>query len=229
MEYTIIGEPMPVVECRLNDGEAMKTEAGSMTWMSPNIKMATNTGGGGLGKMFGRMLAGESMFQNTFTAKGGAGYIAFGSSFTGSIRAFEITPGKAVICQKKAFLAAETGVDIGMYFQKKIMTGLFGGDGFVMQKLSGNGVAFVEIDGYCVEKELSEGESIMISTGNLAVMDESCSIDVEDIKGGSNWLFGGEDVFLTEVTGPGKIILQTMTMTGFASALLPFIEKKGNK
>ena len=228
MEYQIIGEPMPVVECKLNAGEAMKTEAGSMVWMSPNMKMATNTGGKGLGRMLGRMLSGESMFQNTYTAQNGSGYIAFGSSFTGSIRAFEVSPDKAVICQKKSFLASESGVDIGMHFQKKIMTGLFGGDGFVMQKLSGSGMAFVEIDGYAVERELAAGESIMISTGNLAVMDESCSIDVEDIKGVSNWLFGGEDVFLTEVTGPGKIILQTMTLTGFASALMPFMEK-GNK
>ncbi len=228
MEYKIIGEPMPVVECTLQAGEAMKTEAGSMVWMSPNMKMATTTGGKGLGKMLGRMLAGESMFQNTFTAEYAPGYISFGSSFTGSIRAFEIGPGRSVICQKKSFLAAEMGVDIGLHFQKKIMTGLFGGDGFVMQKLSGNGMAFVEIDGYAVERELAPGESIMISTGNLAVMDESCTIDVEDIKGVSNWLFGGEDVFLTKVTGPGKIILQTMTLTGFASALAPFIEK-GNK
>lgn len=229
MEYQIIGEPMPVVECRLNAGEAMKTEAGSMVWMSPNIKMATNMGGKGLGGMLGRMISGDSMFQNTYTAQNGPGYISFGSSFTGSIRAFEVGPGRSVICQKKAFLASELGVDVGVHFQKKIMTGLFGGDGFIMQKLSGNGMAFIEIDGYAVERELAAGESIMISTGNLAMMEESCTIDVEDIKGVSNWLFGGEDVFLTKVTGPGKIILQTMTLTGFASALMPFIEKKGNK
>ncbi len=229
MEYQIIGEPMPVVECKLNAGEAMKTEAGSMVWMSPNIKMATNMGGKGFGGMLGRMISGDSMFQNTYTAQNGPGYIAFGSSFTGSIRAFEVGPSRSVICQKKAFLASELGVDVGVHFQKKIMTGLFGGDGFIMQKLSGNGMAFIEIDGYAVERELAAGESIMISTGNLAMMEESCTIDVEDVKGVSNWLFGGEDVFLTKVTGPGKIILQTMTLTGFASALMPFIEKKGNK
>jgi uncharacterized protein (TIGR00266 family) len=228
MEYKIIGEPMPVVECNLRAGEAMKTEAGSMVWMSPNMRMATNTGGGGLGKLLGRMVSGESIFQNTFTAEGGDGYVAFGSSFTGSIRAFEVTPGRSVICQKKSFLAAEMGVDISMFFHKKVMTGLFGGDGFVMQKLSGNGVAFVEIDGYCVERELAAGESIVISTGNLAVMEETCSIDVEAVKGVSNLLFGGEAVFLTRVTGPGKIILQTMTLSNFAAALAPFFEK-GNK
>ncbi len=228
MEYTIIGEPMPVVECRLNAGEAMKTEAGSMTWMSPNMKMETNTGGGGLGKMFGKMLSGEKLFQNVYTAEGGPGYISFGSSFTGSIRAFDLSGGKSIICQKSAFLCSEMGVEIETYFQKKIMTGLFGGEGFIMQKLSGNGAAFVEIDGYCVERELGANESIMISTGNLAVMDSTCTMDVEDIKGAKNWLLGGEDVFLTKVTGPGKIILQTMTVGGFAAILAPFFEK-GNK
>lgn len=227
MEYKIIGEPMPVVECTLNAGEAMKTEAGSMAWMSPNMKMSTNAGGG-IGKMFGRMLSGEAIFQNIYTCEGGPGYISFGSSFTGSIRAFELAPGKSIICQKSAFLCSEMGVNIEVYFQKKIMTGLFGGEGFIMQKLTGSGMVFVEVDGHCVEKELAAGESIMISTGNLAIMDETCTMDVEDIKGVKNWLFGGEDVFLTKVTGPGKIILQTMTMGGFAAALSPFIEK-GNK
>ena len=228
MEYKIIGEPMPVVECQLSAGEAMKTEAGSMTWMSPNMKMATNTGGGGLGKLFGKMLSGESLFQNTFTAENGPGYVAFGSSFTGSIRAFDLSGGKSIICQKSAFLCSEMSVNIDVFFQKKIMTGLFGGEGFIMQKLSGSGVAFVEIDGYCVERELTAGESIMISTGNLAVMEDSCTMDVEDVKGVSNWMFGGEDVFLTKVTGPGKIILQTMTLSGFAGALRPFVEKGNN-
>lgn len=227
MEYQIIGEPMPVVECRLHAGEAMKTEVGSMTWMSPNMKMSTNAGGG-LGKMLGRMVSGEAIFQNIYTAEGGPGYVSFGSSFTGSIRAFDVSGGKSIICQKSAFLASELGVNIEVFFQKKIMTSLFGGEGFIMQKLTGNGTAFVEVDGYCVEKELSAGESIMISTGNLAVMEDTCTMTVEDIKGVKNWLFGGEDVFLTRVTGPGKIILQTMTLGGFAAALTPFFEK-GNK
>lgn len=225
MEYKIIGEPLPVVECHLLPGEAMKTEAGSMTWMSPNMHMETNTGGGGLGKLFGRMLSGESMFQNTYTAQGGSGYIAFGSSFPGSIRAFELSGGKSIICQKRAFLCSEMGVDIEMYFQKRIMTSIFGGEGFIMQRLSGNGMAFVEIDGYCVERNLAAGETILISTGNLAAMEESCTLDVESIKGVTNWLFGGEDLFLTRVTGPGRVIMQTMTLTGFAGALAPFVEK----
>lgn len=227
MEYKIIGEPMPVVECHLNPGESMKTEAGSMTWMSPNMKMSTNAGGG-LGKMFSRAISGESIFQNIYTAEGGPGYVSFGSSFTGSIRAFDLAPGKSVICQKSAFLASEMGVEIEIYLQKKIMTGLFGGDGFIMQKLTGTGTAFIEIDGYCVERELAAGESILISTGNLAMMEESCSMELEEIKGVKNWLFGGEDVFNTKVTGPGKVWMQTMTLAGFAAALNPFFEK-GNK
>ncbi|MDL2252616.1 TIGR00266 family protein [Ruminococcaceae bacterium OttesenSCG-928-I18] len=227
MEYNIIGEPMPVVECQLNPGEAMKTEKGSMTWCSPNMAMSTNAGGG-IGKMFGRVLGGESIFQNIYTCEGGPGMIAFGSSFTGSIRAYTLTPGKSIICQKSAFLASEMGVEIEIYFQKKFSTGLFGGEGFVMQKLTGNGTVFVEIDGYAVEYDLAPGQSMLVSTGNLALMEDTCTMELEEIKGVKNWLFGGESVFDTKVTGPGKIILQTMTVAGFAAVLAPFFEK-GNK
>lgn len=224
MEYKVIGEPMPIVECNLSEGEAMKTEAGSMTWMSPNMKMTTNSGGG-LGKMFDRWLSNESIFQNIFTAEEGPGHIAFGSSFTGSIRAFEISSSRSIICQKSSFLCSELDVNIEVYVQEKIMTGLFGGEGFIMQKLTGNGTAFVEIDGHCIEKTLAVGESILVSTGNLAVMDESCTMEIESVKGVKNIFLGGEDVFLTKITGPGTIILQTMTIGGFATALSPFIEK----
>ena len=198
----------------------MITERGSMCWMTPNMKM--ETGAGGFGKAFGRMFSGESMFQNTYTAQGGPGMISFASSFPGSIRALEIAPGREVVVQKSGFLASTQGVDLSVFFQKKAGAGFFGGEGFIMQKLSGSGTAFIEIDGYAVEYELSPGRQMIVDTGNLAMCDATCSIDIQSVKGVKNVLFGGEGLFNTVITGPGKIVLQTMPVSGFASALAPF-------
>jgi uncharacterized protein (TIGR00266 family) len=221
MQYEIIGEPMPVVQCDLGAGEAMRTERGGMVWMTPNMKMETS--GGGIGKIFSKVISGEAMFQNIYTAQGGPGMVTFGSSFLGSIRPLQISPGHSVVCQKSAFLASEMGVELSIFFQKKLGAGFLGGEGFIMQKLSGNGMAFIEIDGYAVEYELAAGQSMMLDTGVLAMMDETCSLDIEMVKGVKNIVFGGEGMFNTRVTGPGKIILQTMTASGFAATLVPFI------
>ncbi|MDR1028851.1 MAG: TIGR00266 family protein [Clostridiales Family XIII bacterium] len=227
MNYRIIGEPMPVVECTLNGGEAMKTEKGSMAWMSPNMRMETSAGGG-IGKAFGRMLSGDSIFQNIYTAEGGQGMICFGSSFTGSIRAIQITPQKAVICQKSSFLASELGVDLSIYFKKKLGSGLFGGEGFIMQRMSGSGMLFIEIDGTAVEYDLAPGQAMIVDTGHLVMMEETCGMDVVQVPGIKNIMFGGEGVFNTRVVGPGKIILQTMTVSGLAASLIPYLPS-GNK
>ncbi len=216
MRYEIKGEPMPVVICHLEAGESMITERGSMVWMSPNMKMETNAGG--IGKAFGRMFSGEAMFRNVYTAVGGPGLIAFGSSFIGSIRALDIAPGKTVIAQKRAFLASTEGVDLSVFFQKKIGGALFGGEGFIMQKISGQGTAFVEIDGATVEYDLAAGEKMILDTGYLALADETVSISVEAVKGLKNVLLGGEGLFNTVVTGPGKITIQTMPISGFIAA-----------
>lgn len=217
MKYEIKGEPTPVAICQLNAGESMITEKGSMVWMSPNMEMQTSAGG--LGKAFGRMFSGESIFQNIYTAQGGPGMIAFASSFPGAIRAVEITPDKPLVVQKSAFLAAEQGVELSVFFQKKIGAGFFGGEGFIMQKLSGRGMAFLEIDGYGMEYGLRAGEKMVVDTGNLAIMDETCSIDIQAVKGLKNMVFGGEGVFNTVVTGPGRIVLQTMPISAFAGAI----------
>ena len=219
MNYEIVGEPMPVVICHLAGGESMITERGSMVWMSPNLQMQTSAGG--LGKAFGRMFSGESIFLNTYTAQGD-GMIAFGSSFHGSIRAVEITPEHPVVVQKSGFLAAEPGVELSVFFQKKLGAGFFGGEGFIMQKLSGRGTAFLEVDGYAVEYELRAGQQMVVDTGNLAMMDAACSIEIQSVKGVKNALFGGEGLFNTVVTGPGRIVLQTMPVSGVAAALAPF-------
>ena len=227
MQYKILGEPLPVVVCDLEDGETMINESGSMSWMTPNMQMET-TSNGGIGKMLGRALSGEKMFQNKYTAKGGKGMIAFASSFPGSIRAVEIAPGKDFIVQKSGFLASSASVSLSMHFRKKLGSGLFGGEGFVMQKLSGQGIAFIEIDGYAVEYDLAPGQQMIIDTGYLAAMDATCTMDIVSVKGVKNVLFGGEGLFNTVVTGPGHIILQTMPISSVAGALIPYIPKSNN-
>ncbi len=217
MRYKIVGEPMPVVICELENGESMLTERGSMSWMSPN--MAMSTGAGGIGKALGRMFSGEAIFQNTYTAENGRGMIAFASSVPGSIRAVTITPDKPIVVQKGSFLASERGVELSLFFQKKGMSGFFGGEGFIMQKLSGNGVVFLEIDGSAVEYELAAGQSIVVDSGNIAMIDATCTLSVQTVKGVKNKLLGGEGFFNSVITGPGRIVLQTMPISGLASAL----------
>lgn len=222
MNYTIEGEPLPAVICNLENGETMITEKGAMSWMSPNMQMET-TSNGGIGKMFGRAFSGESMFVNRYTARNGNGLIAFASSFPGSIRAFNISPGHEIVAQKSAFLASTTGIELSVFFQKRASSGFFGGEGFIMQKLSGNGVVFLEFDGYIKEYELAAGQQIIIDTGYLAAIDTTCSIDIQTVPGVKNILFGGEGLFNTVLTGPGRIWLQSMPVAQLAGAIRPFI------
>jgi uncharacterized protein (TIGR00266 family) len=227
MKYTIEGSPMPVAICELEENEQMMTEHGGMSWMSPNMRMETTTGGG-LGKALGRMFAGENMFQNRYTAEGGPGMIAFASSLPGDIRAFEIGPGRELVVQKRGFLASETGVVLSVFFQKKLGAGLFGGEGFVLQKLSGSGVAFCEFDGHVRAYDLAAGEALLADTGCLAAMDATCTLEIEAVKGAKNVLFGGEGLFNTRVTGPGRVWLQTMPLSGLAAALIPYLPTQKN-
>lgn len=226
MKYKIMGTPLPVVECQLENGEKMITEKGAMSWMSPNMKMETSAGG--VGKAFGRMFSGEAMFQNIYTAQGGEGMIAFASSFPGSILTFDIGPGNEMIVQKSGFLASEAGVTLSVFFQKKLGAGLFGGEGFIMQKLSGNGTAFVEIDGHAVTYELAQGQSMVIDTGYLAAMSATCTMEIQKVPGLKNMFFGGEGIFNTVVKGPGTIILQSMPISNVAGCLRPFLPSGNN-
>ncbi|MDE6750146.1 MAG: TIGR00266 family protein [Lachnospiraceae bacterium] len=222
MNYSIEGEPMPVVICNLDAGETMITESGAMSWMSPNMKMET-TSGGGIGKMLGRAFSGESLFLNRYTAQGGVGQIAFASSFPGSIRAFNVEPGFDIVAQKSAFLASTSGVELSVFFQKRFGSGLFGGEGFIMQKLTGSGTVFLEFDGYVKEYELGAGQQMIIDTGYLAAMSATCSVDIQTVPGVKNMLFGGEGLFNTVLTGPGKVYLQSMPVAQLAGAIRPFI------
>ena len=219
MKYEIKGGNFPVVTCTLSSGEQMITEKGSMVWMSANIDMETQ--GGGLGKMFSKAFSGESMFQNIYTARG-EGMITFGSSFPGQIIPLQVSPGREMILQKSAFLASETGVTLSIFFNKKLGAGLFGGEGFIMQKISGKGIAFVEIDGELVEYDLKPGESLIIDTGNVAGFESTVSMDIRQVPGLKNKLLGGEGLFNTHLTGPGKVWLQTMPIVNVAMALKGF-------
>lgn len=221
MQYQIVGEPLSAVICNVEAGESLITERGSMSWMTPNMQMET-TSNGGFGKAIGRMFAGEALFQNRYTAQGGPGQITFASSFPGSIKVFNISPGNEMVVQKSGFLASEAGVELSVVFQKKLGSGFFGGEGFIMQKLSGNGTAFVEIDGYACEYELAAGQSMVVDTGYLAAMTASCSIEIVSVPGLKNKLLGGEGFFNTVVKGPGRIILQTMPISAVAGALSVF-------
>ena len=217
---------MPVVICQLASGESMITEKGSMVWMSPNIEMQTSAGG--IGKAFGRMFSGESIFQNIYTARGGAGMIAFASSFPGSIREVEVMDDRPMVVQKAGFLAAEEGVELSIFFQKKTGAGFFGGEGFIMQRLSGSGMAFAEIDGTLVEYDLQPGQQIVVDTGNVAGFTAGVQMEIRQVPGMKNKLLGGEGLFNTVLTGPGRIWLQTMPISGVAAALLPYIPTGNN-
>lgn len=220
MRYTIKGGNFPIVECELENGEQMITEKGSMVWMTPNMEMSTV--GGGVGKMLSRAFSGESMFRNIYTARG-AGSITFGSSFPGRIIPLNIAPGREFILQKSAFLASESTVRLSVHFNKKVGAGFFGGEGFIMQRLSGTGTAFVEIDGDLVERELAAGEQLVVDTGNVAGFESTVQMDIRKVPGIKNMIFGGEGIFNTVLTGPGKIWLQTMPISSIAGSVAPYI------
>lgn len=222
MNYNIEGGVMPILEVNLDNGETIITQGGGMIWMSPNLKMETSAGG--VGKAFTKMFSGESIFQNRYTAMGGPGFITIASTFMGSIIPFEITPNQPIIVQKSGFLASAEGVNLEICFNKKIGVGVFGGEGFIMQKLTGQGTAFIEIDGYCKQYNLAPGQQIIVDTGNLAAMDATCTMDIQKAGGGfKNMVFGGEGFFNTVVTGPGRVFLQSHPISTVAGAIKPYI------
>ena len=227
MEYRIKGDNLPVLICKLNKDESLKTESGAMIWMTSNIKM--NTVAGSVKKMFGRMITGEAAFQNKYTALENGAEIAFGSCFPGSIMPFEIDEDHPIIVQKRGFLAGTTGIDLSIFVNKKVGSGLFGGEGFVMQKISGKGLAFVEIDGSACTYDLKEDEKLIVNSGYLAVVSSTCKLDIQLIKGVKNVLFGGEGLFFATVTGPGRVILQTMPISSLADSIYQYLPKEEPK
>ena len=221
MEYEIQGGSFPIVICTLQKGETMKNETGAMAFMTSDMKMETNTGGGLL-KGLGRALAGDTIFLNFFTAQSDNEQIGFSACTPGKILPIRLDGSNTIIGQKNAFLAAEESVDVDIFFKKKRGAGLFGGEGFVLQKFSGNGILFIEIDGEVIEKELQPGEKLLLDPGHIAAMDESVDFDIERVKGAKNILFG-EGLFFAKLTGPGKVWIQTMPISKLAAALIPFL------
>ena len=227
MEYEIKGGSFPIVICTLQKGEKMKDETGAMAFMTEGIKMDTSTGGGLL-KGLGRALSGDTIFLNFFTAEKYYEQVGFASSCPGKIIPIKLN-GSSIIGQKNAFLTCEEGVDIEMHFRKKLGAGIFGGEGFILQKFTGNGMLFLEIDGAVIEKELKPGEKLLVDQGHIAAMDESVDFDIQRVKGAKNLLFGGEGLFFSTVTGPGRVWIQTMPISRLAEAIIPFIPQNNSE
>ena len=228
MDYEVINKPLPALIVKLGQGEAVECQRGAMSWMTSNISMQTGLGGkggglmGALGKMAKSTVTGESIFRNTYTCNNGNGEIAFASTFPGDIICFDTT-NKAIVAQKSAYLANSIGVDMSVFFNKKVGAGFFGGEGFIMQRFSGNGMVFLEINRAVHSYDLGPGQSMILDTGYLAAMEETCTIDIERVQGLGNIVAGGEGLFNTKVTGPGKIWLQTMPANVLAGAIQPYI------
>lgn len=222
LKYEIKGGAFPIVEFNLKTGERIISEAGAMAWKDPSIAMET-TSDGGITKVIGRFFSNEKLFHNIYTATKDESKIAFASCVPGTIKAIEIKEGQSLICQKSSFLLAVGDVELSVFFNKKIGAGLFGGEGFIMQKISGNGLAFIEIDGSMYEYELQPEEKLAVSTGHLVSMSETCTIDIEMINGVKNIFLGGEGLFNTIITGPGKVTVQTMPIAKLARSVDPYI------
>ncbi len=225
LTYNITESVLPVVTITLKEGDVVYSESGGMSWMSGNVEMKTHSGGG-LGKMLKRKLSGESLFVTDYFVRNGTGTVAFASEFPGRVIAMHLEEGESVIAQKDGFMCAEKSVDLDIRFNKRLGAGFFGGEGFIMERVTGPGIAFFEFDGDIVEVELADGEELLVDAGHIAMFQPSVSYDVRMVKGLSNILFGGEGLFLATMRGPGKIWLQTMPMYKIAGRLLPFLPLK---
>ena len=223
MKYEILGKTVPVVETTLNKGESLYTQSGGMTWQSQGIKMATNARGGVM-RSLGRIFTGESIFMSSYTAEVDGAKIAFATTVPGDIMPVNMSEiSNGLILQKGAFLCAENDIELKVKFTKKISAGLFGGEGFILQEAQGNGMLFLEIDGDPIIKELASGEVLKVDTGNVVAFEPSVSYQIETVKGLGNIFLGGEGLFLTKLTGPGKVILQSQNFMDFAGRIASII------
>jgi len=225
MQYKITGTLMESVDIHLKAGESVFSESGGMAWMRGAFDMDANTRGG-LGAGLGRMLAGESLFLTTYTCKSPDGLITFTPEVPGKVIALPLEPGQSLICQKDAFMCAESTVSMEMHFRKKLGAGLFGGEGFILQKITGPGTAFVEIPGEVREIDLASGESLQVDPGHIAMFEPSVDYDIEMVKGIKNMLFAGEGLFLATLKGPGKVWLQSLPLSNLALKLSKYMPSK---
>lgn len=229
MKFRLIGSTVPAVEVYFEQlGEEMITQSGGMAWMSDGISLSSDTNGGMLAGL-GRMFAGESMFMARYKAQRQGATIAFATMVPGSVVPIKMKDyPNGIICQKGSFLCSQSSVNLEVTFSKRFSSGLFGGEGFILEKLYGNGTAFLEVDGDVVEKELKAGEILKVDTGNIVAFENGMSYEIETVSGIKNILFAGEGLFLTRITGPGKVILQTQNIKDFAGALARYIPS-GNR
>lgn len=228
LQYRIEGTTLPVVTVTLSPGDRLFSSSGGMSWMTQAVEMDTNSGGG-LGKMFKRALSGESLFIVDYYVNSGQGEVAFAAEFPGKVIDLHLGEGQQMIVQKDAFMCAEKSVDLDMHFRKRLGSGLFGGEGFILQKLTGPGAAFVNFDGEIVERELAPGETLRVDTGHVAMFEPTVDFDVEMVRGFKNILLGGEGLFLATLRGPGKIWLQTMPMSKLAQRIAQFMPQVGGQ
>jgi uncharacterized protein (TIGR00266 family) len=227
LQYQLIGTTLQAVTIQLRPGQTVYSESGGMAWMSANVKMDTKSAGG-LGKMIGRMFTGESLFLVDYTCTSGQGIVAFASEFPGKVVPLDLAPGQSIIAQKDAFMCAEKSVDIALHFRKKLGAGFFGGEGFIMQKLTGPGLIFVELDGEIVEYTLEAGQTMMVDTGFVAMYEPTVDFDIEMVRGLRNIFFGGEGLFLARLRGPGRIWLQTMPIYNLARKVASHVHVSGS-
>ena len=226
MQYKKSGTVMESVDIHLKQGESIYSESGGMAWMRGTFDMDTSTRGG-LGAGLGRMLAGESLFLTTYTCKSQDGLITFTPEFPGKVIDLNLTAGQSLICQKDAFMCAEESVKIEMHFRKRLGAGLFGGEGFILQKITGPGIAFLEIPGEVRVVDLGAGEIMKVDPGHIAIFEPTVDYDISAVKGLKNILFAGEGLFLATLKGPGKVWLQTLPLSNLAMKLSRYMPTKG--
>lgn len=224
-KYEIVGNIVPYVELTLKEGEEVYTQNGGMSWRDETFEMSTGTKGG-IMKGLGRMLSGESMFMNTYKSLKDGSKIAFSSTAPGEIIPIDLTGSNGIIAQKNAFLCGEDTVKCDITFTKKFGAGLFGGEGFILQDIHGEGMAFLEVDGNITKKELKEGESILVDTGSVVYFDKTCKYEIEMVKGAKNIILGGEGLFLTKIVGPGNVVLQSQNFNEFVGRISSYLPNK---
>lgn len=227
MNFDIKGSTMQALVVTLQPGESMYTERGGMAWMSNNVEMNTNARGGLL-KGLGRMMSGESLFMTTYKAQHGTARIAFTPEAPGKIISMQLKPSQSVFCQRDAFMCAEESVDLSVHIQKRLGAGLFGGEGFFLQKVTGPGHAFFEIAGEAFQEKLAEGEVIAVDPGHLAIFQPSVDFDITRVKGVANTLLGGEGLFLAKMTGPGTVLLQSLPLPNLAAKLSHYMSAESS-
>ena len=225
MQYQIRGTVLQTVDITLEPGETVYTQSGGMAWMTPNMNMTSEMKGGLLGAL-GRAVSGASIFLVNYTPASGQGMVTFASEFPGHLVPLQLGEGQSMICQKEAFLVGQASVKLETFFQKKLGAGLFGGEGFFLQKITGPGAAFAQLSGEITEYSLEAGQGLKVDPGHVAMFEPSVSFDVTMVKGITNVLFAGEGLFLADLRGPGRVWLQSMPIVNLARRLIPYLPQK---